>query len=90
MYIACIRSTQHIMVQEDGKVHLEITFVSSLFKSLSNQDVAAIEEDKFLIKRSKQMLAYDMVTQLHLFIIIKTQLLFSICNAEVNCVKLII
>jgi hypothetical protein len=78
------------MVQEDGKVHLEITFVSSLFKSLSNQDVAAIEEDKFLIKRSKQMLAYDMVTQLHLFIIIKTQLLFSICNAEVNCVKLII
>jgi hypothetical protein len=36
------------------------------------------------------MLAYDMVTQLHLFIIIKTQLLFSICNAEVNCVKLTI
>jgi hypothetical protein len=89
MYIACIRSNHHIMVREDGKVHLETTFVS-LFKGLFNRDAATIEEDKFLIKRSKQMLAYDMVTQLHLFIIIKTQLLFSICNAEVNCVKLII
>jgi hypothetical protein len=78
------------MVREDGKVHLETTFVSSLFKGLSNLDVMTIEEDTFLIKRTKEMLAYDMVTQLHLFIIIKTQLLFSICNAEVNCVKLII
>jgi hypothetical protein len=78
------------MVRDDGKVHLETTFVSSLFKGLSNRDVAAFEEDKFLIKRSKQMLAYDMVNQLHLFIIFKTQLLFSICSAEVNCVKLII
>jgi hypothetical protein len=83
-------SNQHIMVREDGKVHMETTFVSSLFKGLSNRDAAAIEEDKFLIKRSKQMLSYDMVTQLHLFIIIKTQLLFPICNDEVNCVKLII
>jgi hypothetical protein len=78
------------MVQEDGKIHLETTFVSSLFKGLSNRDVAVVEEDKFLIERSKQMLAFDMVTQLHLFIIIKTHLLFSIDNAEVNCVKLII
>jgi hypothetical protein len=78
------------MVREDGKVHLETTFVSSLFKGLSNRDVMTIEEDTFLIKRTKEMLAYDMVTQLHLFIIIKTQLLFSICNVEVNCVKLII
>jgi hypothetical protein len=90
MYIACIRSNQYIMVQEDGKIHLETTFVSSLFKVLSNRDVAVVEEDKFLIERSKQMLAYDMVTQLHLFIIIKTHLLFSIDNAKVNCVKLII
>jgi hypothetical protein len=78
------------MVREDDKVHLETAFVSSLFKGLSNRDVMTIEEDTFLIKRTKEMLAYDMVTQLHLFIIIKTQLLFSICNAEVNCVKLII
>jgi hypothetical protein len=90
MYIASIRSNQHIMVREDGKVHLETTFVSSLFKGLSNRHATTVEEDKFLIKRPQQMLAYDMVTQLHLFIIIKTQLLFSICNAEVNCVKLII
>jgi hypothetical protein len=46
------------MVWEDGKVHLETTFVSSIFKGLSNQDATAVEEDKFLIKRSKQMLAY--------------------------------
>jgi hypothetical protein len=52
-YITCIRSNQHIMVREDGKVHLETTFVSSLFKCLSNRDTAAVEEHKFLIKRSK-------------------------------------
>jgi hypothetical protein len=89
MYIACIRFNQHILVREDGKVHLETTFVSSLFKGLSKRDVAVVEDDKFLIERSKQMLAYDIVTQLHLFIIIKIQSLFSIGNADVNCVKLI-
>jgi hypothetical protein len=56
MYIACIRSNQHIVVREDGKVHLETTFVSSLFKGLSKRDVAVIEDDKFLVERSKQML----------------------------------
>jgi hypothetical protein len=90
MYIACIRSNQHILVREDGKVHLETTFVSSLFKGLSKRDAAIVEDDKFLIEGSKQMLTYDMVTQLHLFIIIKIQSMFSIDNAEVNCVKLII
>jgi hypothetical protein len=55
------------MIREDGKVHLETTFVSSLFKGLSKRDAAVVEDDKFLIEMSKQMLAYDMVTQLHLF-----------------------
>ena len=63
MYIACIRSNQHIMVWEDGKVHLETTFVSSLFKGLSKRDVAVVEDDKFFVERSKQILNYDMVTQ---------------------------
>jgi hypothetical protein len=57
---------------------MEITFVSSLFKGLSKRDVAVVEDDKFLMERSKHMLAYDMVTHLHLFIIIKIQSLFSI------------
>jgi uridine kinase len=78
------------MVQENGKVHLETTFVSSLFKGLSNRDAAVVQEDRFFIERSKQMLTYDMVTQLHLFIIFKTHSLFLIGNAEVNFVKLII
>jgi hypothetical protein len=55
------------VVQEDGKVHMETTSVSSLFKGLSKRDAAVIEDDSFLIERSKQMLAYGMVTQLHLF-----------------------
>jgi hypothetical protein len=67
MYISCIRSNQHIVVWVDGKVHLETTFVSSFFKGLSKRDATVVEDDKFLIERSKQMLAYDMVTQLHLF-----------------------
>jgi hypothetical protein len=44
------------VVQEDGKVHLETIFVSSLFKDLSNRDVAIVEDDKFLLERSKQIL----------------------------------
>jgi hypothetical protein len=67
MYIACIRSNQHLAVPEDGKVHLETTFVSSLFKGLSKRDVVIVQDDKFLVERSKQMLDYDMVTKLHLF-----------------------
>jgi hypothetical protein len=70
--------------------YTKTTFVSSLFQGLSKRDVAVVEGDKFLIERSKQMLAYNMVIQLHLFIIIKIESLFSIGNAEVNCVKLII
>jgi hypothetical protein len=66
-YIACIRSNQHLAVQENGKVHLETTFISSLFKGLSKRDVAVVQDDKFLIEGSKQMLDYDMVTELHLF-----------------------
>jgi hypothetical protein len=56
MYIAYLRSNQHIMIQEDGKVHLETIFVSSLFKGLSKRDVAVVEDDKFLIERPKQMM----------------------------------
>jgi hypothetical protein len=67
MYIACIRSNQHLMVREDGKVHLETIFVSSLFKGLSKRDDAVVQGDKFLVERCKQMLDYDMVTELHLF-----------------------
>jgi hypothetical protein len=67
MYIACIRSNQHLMVWEDGKVHLETIFVSSLFKGLSKRDDAVVQGDKFLVERCKQMLDYDMVTELHLF-----------------------
>jgi hypothetical protein len=55
------------VVWEDGKVHLETTFVSFLFKCLSKRDAAVVQDDKFLIERSKQMLDYDMVTELHLF-----------------------
>jgi hypothetical protein len=55
------------MVWEDGIVHLETTFVSSLFKGLSNRDAAVVEDNRFLLERSKQMLDYDMVTALHLF-----------------------
>jgi hypothetical protein len=55
------------VVRKDGKVHLETTFIYSLFKGLSKRDVVVVEDDKFLIERSIQMLAYDMVTQLHLF-----------------------
>jgi uridine kinase len=62
----CIRSNQHLVVREDGKIHLETTFVSSLFKDLSNRDAAVVQDDKFLVERSKQMLDYDMVTELHL------------------------
>jgi hypothetical protein len=51
--MACIRSNQHIVVQEDGKVHLETTFVSSLFKGLSKRDEAVVEDDKFLLEWSK-------------------------------------
>jgi hypothetical protein len=67
MYIACIRFNQHLTAQEDGKVHLEIIFVSSLFKCLSKRDVVVVQDDEFLVERSKQMLDYDMVTELHLF-----------------------
>jgi hypothetical protein len=77
------------VVWEDDKVHLEITFVSFLFKDLSKRDATIVEDDKFLIERSKQMLAYDMVTQLHLFNNQNT-ILFSIGNVEVNCVQLIL
>jgi hypothetical protein len=56
MYIACIRSNQHLAVREDGKVHLETTFISSLFKGLSKRDVAVVLDDKLLIERCKQML----------------------------------
>jgi hypothetical protein len=66
-YLTCIRSNQHMLVQEDGKVHLETTFVYSLFKGLPKRDVADVEDDKFLIERSKQILDYDMVTPFHLF-----------------------
>jgi hypothetical protein len=55
------------VVWEDGKLHLERTFISSLFKGLSKRDAAIVEDDKFLVERFKQMLSYDMVTQLHLF-----------------------
>jgi hypothetical protein len=48
------------MVPEDGKVHLETTFVSSLFKGLPKRDAAVVEDNKFLVERSKQMLDYDM------------------------------
>jgi hypothetical protein len=41
------------MVREDGKVHLETTFVSSLFKVLCKRDVVVVEEVKFLMERSK-------------------------------------
>jgi hypothetical protein len=58
MYIAYIRSNQHIVVWEDGKVHLKTTFVSSLFKGLYKRDVVVVEDDKFLVERSKQMLDY--------------------------------
>jgi hypothetical protein len=75
------------VVREDGKVHLETIFISSLFRGLSKRDVVVVEDNKFLIEKSKQMMSYDMVTQLLLFIIIKIQSLFSIGNAEVNCVK---
>jgi hypothetical protein len=67
MYIAYIRSNQHIVVREDAEVHLETIFVSSVFKGLSKRDVAVLEDDKFLVERSKQMLDYDMVTELRLF-----------------------
>jgi hypothetical protein len=67
MYIACIRSKQHLTVQEDGKVHMETIFVSSLFKGLSKRDDAVVLDHKFLVERGKQMLDYDMVTELHLF-----------------------
>jgi hypothetical protein len=67
MNIAYIRSNKHIVVRQDGKVHLKTTFVSSMFKCLFRRDAAVVEDNKFLIKRSKQMLTYDMVTQLHLF-----------------------
>jgi hypothetical protein len=55
------------MVREHGKVHLETTFVSSLFKGLPKRDAAIVQDDKFLINMCKQMLEYDMATELHLF-----------------------
>jgi hypothetical protein len=42
-------------------------FVSSLFKGLSKRDVAVVQDNKFLLERSKQILDYDMVTEFHLF-----------------------
>jgi hypothetical protein len=63
----CIRFNQHLTVWEDGKVHLETTFISFLFKSLSKRGVAIVQDDEFLVERSKQMLDYDMVIELHLF-----------------------
>jgi hypothetical protein len=54
------------VVREDGKVHLETTFVSFLFKGLSKRDVVVVEDDKFILERSKHMLDYDMVTDLHI------------------------
>jgi hypothetical protein len=53
MYISYIRSNQYIVVRKDGKVHLERTFISSLFKRLSKRDAAVVEDDKFLVERSK-------------------------------------
>jgi hypothetical protein len=50
-----------------GSQYLETTFVSSSFKGLSKRNAAVVEDDKFLIERSKQMLNYNMVTELHLF-----------------------
>jgi hypothetical protein len=65
--MACIRSKQHLVEWEDDKVHLETTFVSSLFEGLSKRDAVVVKDDKFLIERSKQMLDYDMVIELHLY-----------------------
>jgi hypothetical protein len=48
------------------KVRLETIFVSSLFKGLSKRDATVVEHDKFLLERSKQILEYNMVTELHL------------------------
>jgi hypothetical protein len=62
-----IQAGFHIGIHEDGKVHLETTFVSSLFKGLYKRDAAVVLDDKFLVERCKQMLDYDMVTELHLF-----------------------
>jgi hypothetical protein len=67
MYIACIRSNQHLTIREDGKIHMETTFVSSLFKGLSKRDVVVVQDNKFLVESCKQMLDYGMVTELHLF-----------------------
>jgi hypothetical protein len=41
------------VVREDGKVHFETTFVSSLFNGMSKRDVVVVEDDNFLLKRSK-------------------------------------
>jgi hypothetical protein len=53
MNIAYIRSNKHIVVRQDGKVHLKTTFVSSMFKCLFRRDAAVVEDNKFLIERSK-------------------------------------
>jgi hypothetical protein len=61
-----MRFQQYIPVWEDGKIHLEITFVSSSLKSLGMRDVADVPNDKFLVERSTKFLEYDMVSQFHL------------------------
>jgi hypothetical protein len=44
-----MRFQQYIPVWEDGKIHLEITFVSSSLKSLGMRDAADVPNDKFLV-----------------------------------------
>ena len=56
-----MRSQSQILTREDGKVHLEITFVSSSFKNLGMRDVADTLDDEFLIDKSRKFLEYDMV-----------------------------
>jgi hypothetical protein len=60
-----MRSQQHILVREDDKVHMEITFITSSFKSLAMRDDADVPNDKFLVERSTKFLEYYMVGQFH-------------------------
>ncbi|KAK3136525.1 hypothetical protein QOZ80_5BG0437810 [Eleusine coracana subsp. coracana] len=70
-YISCIRSQKHLDYHQDGKVFLEVTFMSTMFKEAGKKMLnPAAEDDEIsvditlddvIIQQSKKYLEHDMI-----------------------------